>query len=266
MIHELDRLVKLQKVGNQLHEIKKIKGDLPQIVSGLQEEIDILAIRLKKCTDRLKDIQMERDEAKLDINQLNDQKKKYEDQLYLVTSNKEYDALTVEIDTVKHKIDERDYKLMELDKEEQELREKEKGLKLDFEEKSEVLKANKTELDKREEETLEAATKLNKEREKIVADISKRYLREYERIAKARDGKAIVPVNQLFNEKVDKKGNVEYTPGAASCGGCHKSVPAQKLMEIKRETRLIRCEFCGRLLYWDDEESEVLPTDEEVII
>ena len=266
MIHELDKLVKLQKVDNQLLEIKKIKGDLPQIVEGLQEEIDILEVRLKKCTDRLREIKIERDEANLEINEKKEQKKKYEDQLYLVTSNKEYDALTVEIDTVKQKIDQQDYKLLELEKEEKDLQEKEKGLKLDFEEKNKVLQEHKADLDKREKETLEAATKLQKEKEKIVDGISKRFLREYERIAKAREGKAIVPVNQLFNEKVDKKGNVEYIPGAASCGGCHKSVPAQKLMEIKRETRLIRCEFCGRLLYWDDDESEILPSDEEVII
>jgi len=266
MIHELSKLVKLQKVDNQLFEIKKIKGDLPQIVSGLQEETDILKIRLKKCADRLTEIKIERDEANLNINDKKEHQKKYEDQLYLVTSNKEYDALTVEIDTVKHKVDEQEYIILELDKEEKELLEKDKGYKLDFEEKDKVLKEHKKELEKREKETLEAATKFNQERESIVSGISKRFLREYERIAKARDGKAVVPVNQIFTEKVDKKGNVEYIPGASSCGGCHKSVPAQKLMEIKRESTLIRCEFCGRILYWDEKESEILPSDEEVII
>eukprot|EP01156_Anaeramoeba_ignava_P018704 Anaeramoba_ignava/a92596_63.p1 GENE.a92596_63~~a92596_63.p1 ORF type:complete len:267 (+),score=50.91 a92596_63:168-968(+) len=266
MIHELGKLVKLQKVDNQLLEIKKIKGDLPQIVDNLQEEIDILKIRLNKCTDRLKHIAVERDEINLDIKDKKEHQKKYEDQLYLVTSNKEYDALTVEIDTVKQKIDEQDYKLLELDKEEKDLQEKEKIYNLDFEEKDKVLTEKKSELEKREKETQEAGTKFKTEREGIVTGISPRYLREYERIAKARDGKAIVPVNQLYSEKVDKKGNVEYIPGSASCGGCHKNVPAQKLMEIKRESRLIRCEFCGRLLYWDENESDLLPSEEEIII
>ncbi|MBN2601920.1 MAG: hypothetical protein JXR87_08000, partial [Candidatus Marinimicrobia bacterium] len=232
----------------------------------LQEEIDILQVRLKKCADRLQEIKVEIDEANLDINDKKGHQKKYEDQLYLVTSNKEYDALTVEIDTVKHKINEQEYRKLELEREKKDLLEKEKGYKLDFEEKDKVLTEHKEELEKREKETLEAATKFNKERDAIVAGISQRFLNEYERIAKARDGKAIVPVNQLFTEKVDKKGNIEYIPGASSCGGCHKSVPAQKLMEIKRETRLIRCEFCGRLLYWDENTSEILPNDEEVII
>jgi predicted nucleic acid-binding Zn-ribbon protein len=183
-----------------------------------------------------------------------------------VTSNKEYDALTVEIDAVKQKIDEYDYKLLELDKEENELQEKEKIHQMDFDEKNEVLTKKKVELDKREKETQTAATKLKKERETIVKEIPPRFLKEYERIAKAREGRAVVPVNQLFTEKTDKKGNVEYIPASASCGGCHKNVPQQKLIEIKRETRLIRCEFCGRILFWDDDESEVLPSDEEIII
>ncbi len=266
MFQELSILIKLQKVDNQLLEIKKIKGDLPQIVTNLQEDIDILSIRLKKSTDRLKQIQIERDEINLDIQDKKEHQKKYEEQLYLVTSNKEYDAFTVEIDTVKQKIDEHEYNLLELDKEENGLQEKEKGFQLDFEEKNQALTEKKNELEKREKETKEAATKFNTEREKIIVGISKRYLREYERIAKARDGKAIVAVNQSFIEKVDKKGNVEYIPSTVSCGGCQKNVPAQKLMEIKRESKLIRCEFCGRLLFWDDDKSENLPTKEEVII
>ena len=266
MIKELGKLVKLQKVDNKLLEIKKIKGDLPQTVSNLKEDIDILTIRLNKCTDRLKHIQVERDAIHLDINDKIEHLKKYEEQLYLVTSNKEYDALTSEIDSVKQKIDQQDYNLLELEKEEKELQEKEKINRLDNDEKMEILKVKKNELENREKETLSAATKLTSEREKIIAEISQRYLREYIRIAKAREGKAIVPVHQLYSEKVDKKGNVDYIMGAASCGGCNKNVPPQKLMEIKRETRLLRCEFCGRLLFWDDDASEILPSKEEIII
>jgi len=94
--------------------------------------------------------------------------------------------------------------------------------------------------------------KLQAEKTDLEKDIPLRFLREYDRIAKAKDGVALVPIMQIFDEREDKEGNIEYTPSHVSCGGCHKIVPPQKVMEIRSGKRLLRCEFCGRLLYWDD--------------
>jgi len=51
-----------------------------------------------------------------------------------------------------------------------------------------------------------------------------------------------------------------------SCGGCHKIVPPQKILEIRSGDRMIRCEFCGRMLYWDEQSSEIRSTYEEELI
>jgi len=266
MIKQLGQLVKLQKIDNQLIEITKLKGDLPRIVKNLQGEIDTISKKLEVDKTRITTIILETKESELNIEETKTKLKRYEDQLYLVTSNKEYDALTAEIDTSKQNISKDEYRILELDEEKKNLDEEVKKADLDILEKGSQLKEKKKDLDQKTTETESVVEELTKEKNDIQESIPLRYIREYTRIAKARNGVAIVPVHQIFIEKKDKKGNIEYIPAQASCGACQKNVPPQKLMEIKKQSKLIRCEFCGRLLFWDDKASEIYPSDEEIIM
>jgi predicted nucleic acid-binding Zn-ribbon protein len=92
-------------------------------------------------------------------------------------------------------------------------------------------------LDEITEQTQEEEKRLNKEREKILADVDKRYQWQYERIRKAKDGLAVVQIKKN------------------SCGGCFSAIPPQKIVEIREMNRLYTCEHCGRILVWLDENS-----------
>ena len=75
--------------------------------------------------------------------------------------------------------------------------------------------------------------KLQHEREKLVVRVEREDLERYERIRKAKGGKAVVPV---------KRG---------ACGGCFNRVPPQKILEIRQNLKLYQCEHCGRILVSD---------------
>jgi predicted nucleic acid-binding Zn-ribbon protein len=36
------------------------------------------------------------------------------------------------------------------------------------------------------------------------------------------------------------------------CGGCFSYIPPQKIVEIKKMKKVYSCEFCGRILVWDE--------------
>jgi predicted nucleic acid-binding Zn-ribbon protein len=76
--------------------------------------------------------------------------------------------------------------------------------------------------------------KFRDDRKKILPKISKADLATYERIRKARKGKAIVPV---------KRG---------ACGGCFNKVPPQKLLELRQNNSTYTCERCGRIIVSDE--------------
>jgi predicted nucleic acid-binding Zn-ribbon protein len=56
--------------------------------------------------------------------------------------------------------------------------------------------------------------------------------KQYERIAKAKEGIAVAPIKK------------------SSCGGCFSAIPPQKIVEIRELNRLFTCEYCGRILVW----------------
>ena len=266
MLKELEYLVKLQKIDIQLLEINQMKGDLPQVVDTLKKSIESLETELDRDRNREKEIAHESNNLRGEIEDNKEHLQRYQDQLYLVTSNKEYDALTSEIDTVRQSIDAAEYKILELNEELENLKEAIKSKDLTLRDKLDDIKIRRAQLDKTNQKTNDVQSKLAIEREKIEKLIPLRYNREYDRIAKAKGGIAIVPIHQIFEERSDKKGNIEYIPGQVSCGGCHKIVPPQKVVEIRSGTTMNRCEFCGRLLYWDTDASEIRSNIEEELI
>lgn len=263
MLKELEYLVSLQKIDIELLEINQLKGDLPQIVENLEKTITVMERDLDLNQAREKEIVLEIKNLEGQIDDSKEHLQRYQDQLYLVTSNKEYDALTSEIDTVRQSIDSAEYKILELNEEIQTLKETIKSIKLTLVDKRGDIEHRREQLDKTNKKTNDAHLKLMGERQKIHKMIPLRYIREYDRVAKAKNGIAIVPIQQVFEEKTDRKGNIEYHPAQVSCGGCHKIVPPQKIVEIRSGTAINRCEFCGRLLYWDEKTSEIRFNNEE---
>ncbi len=263
MIKELELLVKLQQIDKQLQAIDSLKGDLPQVVDTLKQTIASLKIEVNNNKAREKEILLE---IKRLESQIADNKvllARYQDQLYLVTSNKEYDALTAEIDTLKQEIDSSEYAILTLTEEMDKLKITLKGNEMTLEEKSKELEIKQAELDKTDVKTRKEQAELQVRRDELIAQIPMRYIREYDRIAKAKDGLAVVSIQQDFDEKVDKKGNIEYIPLHVSCGGCHKIVPPQKVVEIKSGRNITRCESCGRILYFDEGHYQPNTSDEE---
>ncbi|MCK9244588.1 MAG: C4-type zinc ribbon domain-containing protein [Candidatus Marinimicrobia bacterium] len=263
MFKDLERLVDVQKIDIKLLEINNLKGDLPQVVENLQNHINTLTKELDNERKREKEILLEIKNLEAKIADDKIRLNRYQDQLYLVTSNKEYDALTSEIDTLKQEIDSAEYNILKLTDESDQLKVSIKGKSLTLEEKIQERDKKQSVLDKTDITTKDAQAALMEQRNSIVDLIPIRYMREYERIAKAKNGIAIVPILQIFEEKVDKKGNVEYIPMQVSCGGCSKIVPPQKIVEIRNGDRINRCEFCGRILYWDVQSSEIRSNYEE---
>lgn len=73
---------------------------------------------------------------------------------------------------------------------------------------------------------------LTTSRQKLAAQLDKRALRLYERVA-SRFGRAVVPV----------EGQI--------CLGCFMGVPTKNIgHSSEREDRVETCENCGRILYW----------------
>ena len=226
-------LYALQQVDSQLQEVEDLKGDLPSIVAGLQSRVTELKTKLKDLQNLLKQSKSDRDGADLEILDLAEKVEKYKNQQLNVKSNKQYDALTREIESAEQRSG-------KLEKEMELLENKMETAKKDIETITAQLEEVSGEFDERQKELREVnkehekeELRLKHEREKLVARLTDSDIERYDRIKNAKGGVAVVPVKR------------------EACGGCFNRVPPQKILEIRQNSRMYTCEHCGRILVSD---------------
>ncbi|MBL7025793.1 MAG: hypothetical protein ISR87_10080 [Candidatus Marinimicrobia bacterium] len=230
-------LIELQEIDRQLFEIDEKKGSLPQQVEKLESQAESVKSELETIRQTLEENQKELVTIKGALMDAEAKVKKYQDQLYLVTTNREYDALTNEIETVKSEMTEGEGRQLYLESEIEKL---EELIATSVEQSTafvEQLDANRDELKEKSDLTDARQEELEAQRAKLIKKVGQRYLRQYERILKARR-RAVVPILR------------------GSCSGCHKQLNPQTIYEIQQMDAFIECENCGRILV-------VLPGDDD---
>lgn len=226
---QLKALVHLQAIDSKIDQITKLRGDLPDEIRDMEDEKVGLTTRLEKLETEQKDQQDAIRQAGVDIKEAEMLIQRYEEQQLQVRNNREYDALTKEVEAQKQRITEANARIEELEANApqhtvlvDEARERLKDLEAQLESKrgelSEVLSDTK-----QEQEGLE------KERDQAETSVEERYLRAYKRLrTRVRDGRAVVPLER----------------GAAA----GFAVPPQRQLEIRQRNRIIVCEHTGRII------------------
>jgi predicted nucleic acid-binding Zn-ribbon protein len=232
---KLSSLVRLQKIDSKLDEIKILKGELPMEVSDLEDEIQGLHSRQTRIEEEINGITDFIETKKNAIKDAEALVKKYQKQSDAVKNNREYEAITKEIE-----MQELEGKLAEkhIRDANEELGEKAKVLdqtKKLIANKDTSLKQKKSELEKIIVDTEKEEKHYSKLSSDARQNIDERLLYSYDRIRKNyRNGLAVVPVER------------------DACGGCFNAIPPQRQSEIRQHKKIIVCENCGRILV-DDE-------------
>mgnify|MGYP001436097842 CR=1 FL=1 len=228
---KLTNLLKLQEIDSKIFDLKTIRGALPQEVQDLEDELEGYNTRLDNHKNELGTINQDIDDFKNKISEAKKLIKKYKDQQLNVRNNREYDAISKEIEV--NELDLKIFKKKILEKEEkiESTKDIEKVTKKKIKEKKLDLNEKKSELDTILSESKGDEVKLNNEKLKRSKKIEKNLLLSYTKLVeRQRNGLAIVKV---------KRG---------ACGGCFNVVPPQRQTEIKQKMKIILCEFCGRIL------------------
>ena len=229
---QIKKIIELQKIDGEIHNLKIELKEKPAILAQLKEEFELRKGVLAAVEEKLKFVQVARKEKELELKTQEDQIAKANAQLSQIKTNKEYTAKISEIEHIKadksiieEKIltsyDESDAVNAEIEKEK---------VKVDEEEKNYLAKKKQTEGDVK---VIEDRIKvLDSQRNQATDGIDSSFLNRYERILRHKDGIAIVPVQ-----------------GEGSCGGCYMNVTHQQINEIKMNKELVECEMCSRILY-----------------
>jgi len=223
----------LQKVDSHLDDVEELKGDLPETVKNLKTEIAELDEKAASKQKYIDEFVATRNKADNDIKDFEEKLKKYKEQQYQVRNNKEYDAITKEIEFAEESV-------KTLTKQFEDFENQMSIAKNELEEigtlladLNEQLQEKADELAIVSKETEEEELKYNHEREKIVTRLNKDILGRYAKIRTGR-GKAVATIRKN------------------SCSGCGNRVPPQHIMEIRRNDKIYLCQHCGRIVVSDE--------------
>ena len=229
MISRIRTLYELQIVDEQLDELEELRGDLPVAVESLRSRMN----QIKKETEEKEEQRLssleKRKENEDEIEKLKANQKKFKARLYNVRNNKEYDALTKEIDHSEEQIKKLEVENDTLADVSKKLADEIEEISPQITELSNDLKVKETDLKEIIKTNAKEEAKL-RERRKVIEDQTKKPdYSAYMKIRKAK-GKAVVTIKR------------------SACSGCHNIVPSQRQLEIRRNNKLFFCEYCGRIL------------------
>lgn len=227
----LQNLYQLQSYLSEIDRIKILRGELPNEVKDLEDEIIRYQTRIDKYQDEIKNLNEFINQKTGEIAQRKSKIEKYDEQINNVRNNREYAFLEkekefegLEIELAEKNIREAKEKVIVKNDEVQRAQE-------DLSDNRHILDEKKTELDAIVSETRIEEENIRGKAKELEQKIDDYTLAAFKRIRKnARNGLAIVTVQR------------------DACGGCFNRIPPQRQLEIKMHRKVIVCEYCGRIM------------------
>ena len=231
MEEKIITLYELQKIDSKIDEINKLKGELPLEVQDLEDEIAGLETRMANISAEADELTAGIKNNKDEIEKAKALIAKYEAQLDNVRNNREFDALTKEIEYQKLEIELYEKKIKEATAEVKVKKKMIEDNEAMIADRKVDLEAKRAELDSIDQETAKELEALQAQSTAAAAKIDERLLAAYNRIRhNVRNGLAVVTVKR------------------DACGGCFNRIPPQRQLDIRTNKKVIVCEYCGRIL------------------
>ena len=230
MQEKIIALYELQKIDSRIDEINKVKGELPLEVQDLDDELAGLRSRIEHINAEIDELNTLTKQRKREVDQAKILIANYKEQQNNVRNNREFDAISKEIE----------YQELEIELADKRLKEYAAGVKAKkaqleeaeavVEERTKDLEAKKAELESIEAETAAQVEDFARQADAAKARIDERLLAAYDRIrGNVRNGLAVVTVKR------------------DACGGCFNRIPPQRQVDIRQGKKIIICEYCGRI-------------------
>lgn len=242
----LRTLYELQRVDTQIAQIVKLRGELPEEVCDLEDEIEGLRTRVVKLENEADEQSQLINEKRHEIKSAEIQIEGYTEKQRDIRNSREFDAMNKEIAFQQLEIALRNKQIKEIKGKIDELKERIKATREVLQGREHDLAAKRSELAGIIADTEKEQAELEKQSAALQAELPQRLLVAYTRIcSKVRNGLAVVAIER------------------GACGGCFNRIPPQRQLDIRAHKRVIVCEYCGRIIVDDPKISEAEAVEAE---
>ena len=228
---KLRALYDLQLIDSRIDEIRNVRGELPLEVEDLEDEVAGLNTRIQKHDTDLEVIDNDIKTKKILIDDAKAAIKKYSEQQKNVRNNREFNALSKEVEFQELEIELAEKHIKEYRASIEQKKDVIGLTKEMLEDRQKHLTHKKGELDEILAETQKEEDMLTKKSNEYETQIEDRLISAYKRIRNnVKNGLAVVPVER----------------GAS--GGSYFTIPPQVIVEIASRRKIITDEHSGRIL------------------
>jgi len=233
MSPDLQQLIDLQNLETAIEEARRRIAAHPQRIADADARLAHAKDALETARQRLKASQEARREQEREAATFQSRLSKFKDQLSAVKTNREYQAMQLEIETAQKElgiVEERVLeRMMEGDALSAEVKKAEQALAAQQKEVEAEKKTLAEEL-----VTVEAALKDATEgRQALVKSLPPKLVALFEQVSRARKGIAIAIATR-----------------DGLCSACHVRLRPQAFQEVRRNDQIIQCPSCNRILYY----------------
>jgi len=232
MHSDLEKLLELQRIDTEISRLNQEVAAFPKRVAEIETKLAGHLADVDKAKAAAKANEQNRRKYEGEIQALQQKISKYRDQMLAVKTNEEYRALGNEIKFAEEGIRGFEDKILESMIQSEDLDNNIKAAE-------KALTAERTEVEKEKKAAKEctakdeaALKKLLPRRAALRAEINEGTLRQYDRVLKQR-GSAIAEVRDQI------------------CLACHVMLRPQVYNEVRAGDKLLTCDSCGRILYFE---------------
>ncbi|MSS71704.1 MAG: hypothetical protein EXS64_09460 [Candidatus Latescibacteria bacterium] len=233
MKDSLFKLLELQEIDNQVDALDRARRDYPAQIALIDQEIEEARKQIQEQHAKREDLEKTQRYHERELTAANADLKKHQDRLYEVKTNREYDALQVEIETCRGRVSEHENAFLAAEGALEELTPAIKSLEEGCAEVENDRLKNRESLSQRLNSIGADVDQHQERREAVRVHILPQVLAAYDRFRKGKSGLGVVRLAK------------------GACGGCFQKIPPQRASEVRRNNRIILCESCGRILVWD---------------
>ena len=233
MSPDLQRLIKLQQLESTLADARATIAAHPQRLADADARLNESKQAVETAKGRLKENQEARRNLEKDVAVYQGRLTKFKDQLSLVKTNKEYQAMQHEIATAQSDLGGVEEKVLELMLEAD-------TITADVKRTEAALTTRQKEIDKEKKELTEELASVetslkeaSEARAELVKDLDARLLAIFAQVARVRKGVAISTATR-----------------DGLCAACHVRLRPFVFQQIRQNDAIIQCESCHRILYW----------------
>jgi uncharacterized protein len=233
MSPDLQRLIKLQQLESTIADAKATIASHPRRLADADARLNESKQAVESAKGRLKDNQEARRTLEKDAAVYQGRLTKFKDQLSLVKTNKEYQAMQHEIATAQSDLGGVEEKVLERMLEADTITADVKRAETALAAREKEIDAEKKELTQELASTESSLKEATEARAELVKGLDARLMATFEQVARVRKGVAISTATR-----------------DGLCSACHVRLRPFVFQQIRQNDAIIQCESCQRILYW----------------